>query len=88
MNSFERWIITADRAVGFYLQGAKFMVEKQRGKVLDLTQQSWQDTVLIDGETEILVRFTHRSTNSYPFLFGVTDLLLADKGCLGMLVVS
>ncbi|AWX13057.1 cell division protein FtsQ [Mergibacter septicus] len=88
LNSFERWIITADRAVGFYLQGAKFMVEKQRGKVLDLTQQSWQDTVLIDGETEILVRFTHRSTNSYPFLFGVTDLLLADKGCLGMLVVS
>lgn len=88
LNSVERWKITADRPVGFYLQGAKFRVEKQQGKVIPDAEQYWQDTVLINGETEILVSFTQRSTNTYPFLFGTTDLLLADKGCLGMLVVS
>ncbi len=88
LNSVERWILTADQATGFQLQGAKFLIEQQNGERNKKEMLAWTDTVWVEGETRILVQFDNPSSNSYPFIFGASNLLLADKGCMGLLVVQ
>ncbi|WP_418889020.1 multicopper oxidase domain-containing protein [Pasteurella testudinis] len=88
LGSYERWNLTASAPIGFSVQGAKFMLESFNGQQVDASQLSWRDTVWINGNISILVKFEHTSSNNYPFTFGSSDLMLADKGCMGMLVVQ
>ncbi|MFC0309753.1 multicopper oxidase domain-containing protein [Gallibacterium trehalosifermentans] len=88
LDTVERWILSADQPTGFQLQGAKFLIEQQNGKRSPKDELSWTDTVWVMGETRILVKFENQSSNSYPFIFGASNLLLADKGCMGLLVVQ
>lgn len=89
IGAIERWTLTTTGdAMGFTLQGAKFIVESVNGKVSEETEVSWQDTVWVDGTVEILVKFEHPSSNNYPFTFGSSDLVLADKGCIGTIIVQ
>ncbi|KGQ69953.1 cell division protein FtsQ [Chelonobacter oris] len=88
LGSYERWNLTATAPIGFSVQGAKFMLESFNGLPVDVSQLSWRDTVWVNGNLSILVKFDHTSSNTYPFTFGSSDLMLADKGCMGMLVVQ
>ena len=88
LGSVERWTLTASAAVGFALRGAKFIVESINGKALEESEISWKDSVLINGKVTILVKFDNTSSNNYPFTFGASDLMLADKGCMGLMLVQ
>ncbi len=88
LGSYERWNLSATAPIGFHLQGAKFMLESFNGQQVDASQLSWRDTVWVNGNISILVKFEQTSSNNYPFTFGSSDLMLADKGCMGMLVVQ
>lgn len=87
-GSVERWILTSSLPVGFTLQGAKFIVESDENGVLKEDELAWKDTVWIRGKTQILVRFDQFSSNTYPFIFGASNLVLADMGCIGTMVVQ
>ena len=87
-GTVERWIIDATLPIGFTLQGAKFIVESRNNEMTSEAMLSWKDTVWINGKTQILVRFDNQSSNNYPFLFGSSNLMLADMGCIGVLVVQ
>ncbi|MBF0752489.1 MULTISPECIES: multicopper oxidase domain-containing protein [unclassified Pasteurella] len=87
-GSVERWILTSSLPVGFTLQGAKFIVESNENGVSKESELAWKDTVWVRGKTQILVRFDQPSSNSYPFIFGASNLMLADMGCIGMMVVQ
>lgn len=84
LHSVERWILTSSSPVGFCIKGAKFLVEKQKHSL----HSGWKDTVWIDGETHILVKFAHPSSTNFPFSFGSSNLMLADMGCMGLFVVQ
>ena len=88
LGSVERWTLTASAAVGFALRGVKFIVESINGKALEESEISWKDSVLINGTVTILVKFDNTSSNNYPFTFGASDLMLADKGCMGLMLVQ
>ena len=88
LGSVERWTLTASAAVGFALRGAKFIVESINGKALEESEIGWKDSVLINGKVTILVKFDNTSSNNYPFTFGASDLMLADKGCMGLMLVQ
>ena len=88
LGSVERWTLTASAAVGFALRGAKFIVESINGKALEESEIGWKDSVLINGTVTILVKFDNTSSNNYPFTFGASDLMLADKGCMGLMLVQ
>ncbi|MBE2894406.1 multicopper oxidase domain-containing protein [Spirabiliibacterium falconis] len=88
LGSFERWNLSSNTPIGFRIEGAKFLVERANGRTLDLTQASWRDTLWLNSPMSVLVKFENMSSNNYPFTFGASDLMLADKGCLGMLVVQ
>ena len=48
----------------------------------------WKDTVWVNGTVRLLVKFDNLSSNMQPFIFGSSDLMLADKGAIGLIVVQ
>lgn len=88
LGSIERWILTSISPTGFKIQGAKFIVESINDKPISDSDIAWKDSLWIEGKVQILVRFEHASSNSHPFTFGAADLIAADKGCLGLIVVQ
>ncbi|OOF44046.1 cell division protein FtsQ [Rodentibacter rarus] len=87
-GAVERWILTSSLPVGFTLQGAKFIVESDVNGVPKDHELAWKDTVWVKGKTQILVRFDQSSSNTYPFIFGASNLMLADMGCIGIMIVQ
>ncbi len=87
-GSVERWVIQSDAPTGFRLQGAKFIVEKVGDTHRPREQLAWKDSVYVNKEVQLLVRFDHHCTNKFPFIFGASNLCLADAGCLGIFVVE
>ena len=87
-GTIERWILNASLPVGFTIQGAKFVVESQGEHQFQAEELAWKDTVWVKNKTQILVKFDQSSSGNYPFLFGVSNLMLEDIGCIGVLVVQ
>ena len=88
VGNIERWTLTASSGVGFTVQGAKFVIESYNGNKLPASDIGWKDTAWISGKVQILVKFDNPSSNNYPFTFGASDLMLADKGCMGLMLVQ
>ena len=72
----------------FTIQGAKFVIENQDDVNISPTELVWKDTVWVKKKVQILVKFEQPSSNSHPFLFGASNLMLADMGCIGMMVIN
>lgn len=88
LGSLERWKISADSPVGFRLQGARFIIESIDNQSLSPEQQGWKDTVWVDKPVQLLVHFINPSSHNFPLTFGTSDLMLADKGAMGLMVVQ
>lgn len=88
-GTVERWYLTSTESVGFNIQGAKFVLESRGGKPLATKNLAWRDTVWLEkGQTTtILVKFEHSATAQLPFTFGVSDLMLRDRGAMGQFEV-
>lgn len=87
-GTVERWVLTSSLPVGFSIQGAKFIVENDEHGPAEESTLAWKDTVWVRGKTQILVRFDQPSSNNYPFIFGSSNLMLADMGCIGVMIVQ
>lgn len=87
-GSIERWVINVSSATSFRIQGAKFLVETENNKPTPQEYLAWKDTVWVSKQVSLLVKFDNLSSNSHPFLFGCGDLMQADKGAIGLIVVQ
>ncbi len=87
-HAVERWTITSSLPQGFRIQGAKFLVESINGNAVPTSQQCWKDTVWVEKEVKILITFPNISSAQQPFILGSSDLIQADKGCIGIMVVQ
>ncbi|SEQ46912.1 multicopper oxidase domain-containing protein [Basfia succiniciproducens] len=87
-GSVERWTISSSIPTGFRIQGARFVIESIDDKATDAAELVWKDTVWINGKVRILVKFDNLSSNTQPFIFGSSDLMQADKGAIGLIVVQ
>ncbi|PVX41455.1 cell division protein SufI [Pasteurella langaaensis DSM 22999] len=87
-GSVERWTITSNAATGFRVQGAKFLVESQNDQATAANELTWQDTVLVNNKAVLLVKFDNTASATQPFIFGSSDLMQADKGAIGMMIVQ
>ena len=88
VGTVERWIINSSLPVGFTIQGAKFIIESQDDVNVDASELAWKDTVWVKKKVQILLKFEQPSSNTHPFLFGSSNLMLADMGCLGIMIVQ
>lgn len=89
LGSVERWIISSVDSIGFTLQGAKFVLETEL-QPKSSAKPVWRDSLWLekDKAVSILVRFEHSASAQQPFTFGVSDLMLKDRGCMGQFTVT
>lgn len=88
-GAVERWIVQSDvLAHPFHIHGALFQVLKENGNNPRPEHMGWKDTVLIEQETELLVRFDHKASPEKPFMYHCHILEHEDAGMMGQFTVS
>lgn len=90
LGSVERWTITSNAPIAFNVQGAKFIVEARGQTTFAQEDSVWNDIVWLEPNQSVslLVTFPQTASADQPFTFGVFDLMLRDKGCMGQFAVS
>lgn len=85
----ERWIVsTAMLTHPFHIHGAFFQVITENGRKPRPESAGWKDTVVVDGETELLVRFNHSADRQNPYMYHCHILEHEDGGMMGQFTVT
>lgn len=88
-GSVERWTVsTSMLAHPFHIHGALFQVVRENGRAPRPENAGWKDTVLVDGTTELLVRFDMPASRKTPFMYHCHILEHEDAGMMGQFTVS
>ncbi|MDQ2091193.1 multicopper oxidase domain-containing protein [Marimonas arenosa] len=85
----ELWRVRADRMMHpFHVHGTRFRVLSENGQPPRPEYRGWKDTVLIDGEAELLMRFNHPAPAHAPYMFHCHILEHEDAGMMGQFSVA
>ncbi|WP_343559483.1 multicopper oxidase domain-containing protein [Kiloniella sp. b19] len=90
-GEWERWRIRADQgAHPFHIHGCSFLIEQMEGETVPLSQSGWKDTVVLDDDdwSSVLVRFDHRATAEFPYMYHCHILEHEDRGMMGQFTVT
>jgi FtsP/CotA-like multicopper oxidase with cupredoxin domain len=60
----------------------------QNGRTPRPENSGWKDTVLVEGETELLVRFDHGATPANPYMMHCHILEHEDAGMMAQFAVG
>lgn len=89
LGSVEKWIVrTSMLAHPFHIHGVLFQVLSENGKAALPESRGWKDTVVVDGETELLVKFTQPASEQSPYMYHCHILEHEDAGMMGQFTVS
>jgi FtsP/CotA-like multicopper oxidase with cupredoxin domain len=53
-----------------------------------IENSGWKDTVLVAGQTEIIVRFDHSAPPEFPYMYHCHILEHEDAGMMGQFTVG
>ncbi len=88
-GALERWVIRGEMMMHpFHVHGCAFQVLSENGRPPALQNRGWKDTVLVNGEAEILVRFPHKASEDLPYMFHCHILEHEDGGMMGQFAVG
>ena len=89
LGTTERWIV-AGQMMGhpFHVHGARFLVARENGGFPRPENTGWKDTVFVEGETELLVRFDHGAKAGRPFMIHCHILEHEDAGMMAQFSVT
>lgn len=90
-GAVERWVIGGGGAVDhpFHVHGVQFRVLREGGGMRPRAENSgWKDTVLVAGETEVLMRFDVPAGDSHPYMYHCHILEHEDAGMMGQFTVG
>ncbi|MEM6623826.1 MAG: multicopper oxidase domain-containing protein [Pseudomonadota bacterium] len=88
---WERWRIRSDQgAHPFHAHGCSFLIEQSEGEAASPDQQGWKDIVVLDDDdwSEIVVRFDHKATEQFPYMYHCHILEHEDRGMMGQFTVT
>jgi blue copper oxidase len=85
----ELWkISSSEMAHPFHVHGTHFQVLSQNGQAVDFSETGLKDVVLVDGEADIVVRFSRTANDNAPYMYHCHILEHEDAGMMGQLTVS
>ena len=85
----ERWIINSfDGSHPFHVHGCSFLVVSQNERPVAAEDAGWKDTVRVDDSAELIVRFDHKATDEFPYMYHCHILEHEDRGMMGQFTVS
>ena len=88
-GALERWVIRGEMMMHpFHVHGCAFQVLSENGRPPAPQNRGWKDTVLVNGEAEILVRFPHKASEDLPYMFHCHILEHEDNGMMGQFAVG
>jgi blue copper oxidase len=89
IGTTERWIV-AGQMMGhpFHVHGVRFRVAGENGRTPRPENSGWKDTVFVEGETELLVRFDHAASAAKPFMSHCRILGHEDAGMMAQFAVA
>ena len=88
-NSLERWVVQGDLMMHpFHVHGVRFQVLSENGQQPRSENRGWKDTVLVNGQVELAVRFEKSASPSTPFMYHCHILEHEDGGMMGQFSVS
>lgn len=89
LGSLERWSVSASMMLHpFHVHGVKFQVLSENGAPPRVQNKGWKDTVLVNGQAEILMRFDRAASADLPFMFHCHILEHEDGGMMGQFAVA
>lgn len=88
-GKLEHWTVTANMQLHpFHVHGVMFQVLAENGARPRAQNLGWKDTVLINGQAEILMRFDQAASRDFPFMYHCHILEHEDGGMMGQFTVS
>lgn len=85
----EKWTVRSNMlAHPFHIHGTSFQVISENGSPPRPENKGWKDTVLVENEVELLVKFTKKAPESAPFMYHCHILEHEDAGMMGQFTVS
>lgn len=89
VGTTERWLV-GGQMMGhpFHVHGVRFRVESENGRPPRPENSGWKDTVLVEGETALLVRFDHAAKAAKPFMIHCHILEHEDAGMMAQFAVT
>ncbi len=88
LGDLERWVISGQMLMHpFHVHGVKFQVLSENGGPPRLQNRGWKDTVLVNGQAEILIPFTRPAPADLPFMYHCHILEHEDAGMMGQFTV-
>ena len=88
LGTVERWKISAPSlAHPFHIHGVSFQVVSENGGPPSAENLGWKDTVLINQQAELLVKFEKPASADQPFMFHCHVLEHEDQGMMGQFTV-
>lgn len=87
-GTMERWSVSANMLMHpFHIHGVTFQVLSENGAAPAPQNTGWKDTVLVNGRTDLLVRFDQPASADLPFMFHCHILEHEDGGMMGQFAV-
>lgn len=88
LGATERWIVSGEMmGHPFHIHGVRFRVVSENGRPPRVENVGWKDSVFVEGETELLVRFDHPAAEANPFMLHCHILEHEDRGMMGQFTV-
>ncbi len=88
-GTLEKWTVSASMlAHPFHIHGVIFQVISENGNVPRPENQGWKDTVLVNQEVELLVRFDQPAPDNAPLMYHCHILEHEDAGMMGQFIVA
>jgi FtsP/CotA-like multicopper oxidase with cupredoxin domain len=89
IGTTERWLV-GGQMMGhpFHVHGVRFRVALENGRPPRPENSGWKDTVFVEGETELLVRFDHGATAAKPYMIHCHILEHEDAGMMAQFAVT
>lgn len=89
LGQWERWVINSfDGSHPFHVHGCSFLVLSQDGRAVAAEDAGWKDTVRVDDSAEFIVRFDHKATDEFPYMYHCHILEHEDQGMMGQFTVT
>lgn len=72
----------------FHVHGVRFQVVSENEQQPRSENRGWKDTVLVNGQVELAVRFEKQASRSAPYMYHCHILEHEDGGMMGQFSVS
>ncbi|MGV6847309.1 MAG: multicopper oxidase domain-containing protein [Marinibacterium sp.] len=87
-GSVEHWSVSANMMMHpFHVHGVTFQVLAENGQKPKAQNAGWKDTVLINGQADLLMKFDRPAAADLPFMFHCHILEHEDGGMMGQFAV-